>query len=473
MRLSSCLLIASLSGVHAFYPWELRVELGTVEPIQRRFMPWSLIEAKIDDTDTKPPTLDLKKLPVRRDDTYRIVEAYTPSMADSAPLNQDGTDYSYFSPVLVGSQKTEMWLALDTGAPNTWVFDSKCTEAVCTEHHTFDRSASSSYVSNSSTFSLGYGSGTVVGQLGTDTLSIAGIDVSLEFGQANNASDTFKSYPFDGILGLGRSHTAGWTLPSFMDRVAESGHLKNNFIGFSLSRAADDAKDGEVNFGVLDTTKYDGSIKYTATDSDIWNIPLDDAYVNGQACKLSGKSATIDTGTTYILIPPDDAAVVFGLIPGSSASDSNYVIPCTTNATLQFEFSGVKYSISPKDYVGKPTAPGSDSCISTIVSYASNGTDIWLVGDVFLKNVYTVFDYDNAQIGFGSLACGSTEGNGTYTAPPTSPTAVAAASSASEVAAVSTASAAATSTVSGSSATQLTRGISWSMFTVILGVFFV
>jgi cathepsin D len=107
------------------------------------------------------------------------------------------------------------------------------------------------------------------------------------------------------------------------------------------------------------------------------------------------------------------------------------------------------------------------------VSYASNGTDIWLVGDVFLKNVYTVFDYDNAQIGFGSLASGSTEGNGTYIAPPTSPTAAAAASSASEAAAVSTASSVATSTVSGSSATQLTRGISWSMFTVILSAFFV
>ncbi|KAJ5320341.1 hypothetical protein N7508_000624 [Penicillium antarcticum] len=473
MRLSTCLLITSLNGVHAFYPWELRVEVGTVEPIQRRFMPWSLIEAKIDDANTKPPTLDLKKLPVRRDDTYKIVESHTPSMADSAPLNQDGTDYSYFSPVLVGSQKTEMWLALDTGAPNTWVFDSECTEEVCTQHHTFDRSASSSYVSNSSTFSLGYGSGTVLGQLGTDTLSIAGIEVSLEFGQANNASDTFKSYPFDGILGLGRSHTSGWNIPSFMDRVAEGKHLKNNFIGFSLSRAADGDKDGEVNFGGLDTTKYDGDIQYTATDSDIWNIPLDDAYVNGKACNLSGKSATIDTGTTYILIPPDDAAVVFGLIPGSSASDSNHIIPCSTNVTLEFEFSGVKYSILPEDYVGNPTKPGSESCISTIVSYASNGANTWLVGDVFLKNVYTVFDYDNAQIGFGSLASGSTEGNGTSTAPPTSPTAAAAASSASQAAAESTASTAATSTVSGSSATQLNRGISWSIFTIILSAFFV
>jgi hypothetical protein len=64
----------------------------------------------------RPFTLDLKKVPVRRDHVYKIVESHKPSLADSAPLHQDGTDYSYFSPVYVGSQKQEMWMAIDTGA---------------------------------------------------------------------------------------------------------------------------------------------------------------------------------------------------------------------------------------------------------------------------------------------------------------------------------------------------------------------
>jgi hypothetical protein len=33
------------------------------------------------------------------DHVYKIVESHKPSLADSAPLHQDGTDYSYFSPV--------------------------------------------------------------------------------------------------------------------------------------------------------------------------------------------------------------------------------------------------------------------------------------------------------------------------------------------------------------------------------------
>lgn len=479
MHLSSCLVfIAGITGVRAFYPWELRVELRDVDDtLERRFMPWSLIEAKTDD-DIKPPTINLKKIPVRRNNGYQIVEAYTPKLKNSAPLDQDGTDYSYFSSVLVGSEKTEMWMALDTGAPNTWVFDSECTEEVCTRHHTFDRSKSTSYSTDDSTFSLGYGSGNVTGKLGTDTLSLAGLDVQQEFGQANYASKTFESYPFDGILGLGRSHTNGWSLPSFMDLVAKKNLLKSNLVGFSLSRAEDDGKDGEVNFGGVDTTKFDGTISYTTTDADIWSIPVDDAYVNGKSCNFTGKSATIDTGTTYLLIPPSDAEVLFDLVPNASKQSSNsnnHILPCNSTATIEFEFSGVKYSVSPKDYVGSPESDNSDYCISTIVSYASNGAN-WLVGDVFLKNVYTVFDFDNGQIGFGQLASASqssttststaSAGNGTFTAPPVTGTA---SSGASATNATGTTSSSAVPTIAGSSASHLTRSISWSMLPVVLG----
>ncbi|KAJ5191030.1 Aspartic-type endopeptidase ctsD [Penicillium cinerascens] len=414
MRFSPCLLIAGLStGVHAFYPWELKVESGVL----RRFMPWTLLPDTEDDLSVKKPlTFDIKKSPVRRKDTYSIVQANTPTLPNSAPLDQGGKDFSYFAVVEVGSQKEEMWLALDTGSPSSWVFSSSCTDSVCTSHHTWDKSDSSSYISNNSAFSVGYGSGTVEGNLGQDTMSVAGLDVTFTFGSANQANESFASYPIDGILGLGRSHTAGWTIPSFMDIVAEKHMLSSNIIGFSLSRASVDPKDGEVNFGDIDYTRFDGNISYTATNQATWTIPLDDAYVNDKPCKFTGKSATIDTGTTYILIPPADAATLFAMIPGSSQSGENYIIPCDSTATLDFEFSGIKYSIEPQDYIGATSTGG---CVSTIVGHESFGPNTWLVGDVFLKNVYAVFDYDNARIGFGSPAVNSTSGNGTFTAPST------------------------------------------------------
>ncbi|KAJ5542161.1 hypothetical protein N7535_004584 [Penicillium sp. DV-2018c] len=502
MHLSSCLVfVAGISGVHAFFPWELklRAELGsgsTEKTNGRRFVPWNLIESKSEDSssdssDSKPFILDVRKRPVRRDNNYKVVEAYVPSLDNSVQLDQDGTDYSYFSPVQIGSEKQLMWMQIDTGAPSTWVYDSKCKEKVCHNHHTFDSSNSTTYEKDSSSgFTIFYGSGEVDGTLGKDTISIAGLEINQTFGQANNASETFQNYPFDGILGLGRSNTNGWKMPSFMDIVADEKLLKSNLIGVSLSRAADDAKDGQIVFGGVDTTKFDGTISYTPTTGSEWTIPVDDAYVNGQKCNFSNTTATLDTGTTYILIPPDDAKTLFSLIPGSFQqpdNKNNYLVQCNSTATIEFEISGVKYNISPKDYIGSPYSDDDpDHCISTIVSYARNGAT-WLVGDVFLKNVYTVFDFDNEQIGLGALASASaeaqnatvtsetsasstsplpapaaTEGNGTFTPPPVTKTAASAAESTSAESPSSTA---------FSAASHFTGGISWSMLTVIVGAF--
>lgn len=464
MRFAPCLLLAGLStGVHAFYPWELKVETGLL----RRFMPWTLLPSADDDVSVKKPlTFDIKKALVRRD-TYSIVEANTPTLPNSAPLDQDGMDFSYFAVVEVGSQKEEMWLALDTGSPSSWVFGTSCTDSVCTSHHTWNKSESSSYISNSSSYSVGYGSGTVNGDLGQDIWSVADMDVTFTFGSASSATKTFSSYPIDGILGLGRSQTAGWNIPSFMDVVASDALLSSNVVGFSLSRAADNPKDGEVNFGTIDTTKFGGNISYTATNQDTWTIPLDDVYVNDQAVGFTGKSATIDTGTTYILIPPADAASLFALVPGSSKSGENYIIPCNSTATLEFEFSGIKYAIEPEDYIGATSTGG---CVSTIVGHESSGANTWLVGDVFLKNVYTVFDFDNAQVGFGGRTVNSTSVNGTYSSTTTttsSASAVTDSASAADVSETST-----TTTVATGSASHLSLGVGSSLLMAVASVLF-
>ncbi|KAJ5304798.1 Sphingolipid delta4-desaturase N-terminal [Penicillium atrosanguineum] len=461
MRFSPCLLLAGLStGVHAFYPWELKVETGLL----RRFMPWTLLPSTEDDISAKKPlTFDIKKASVRRD-TYSIVEANTPTLPNSAPLDQDGMDYSYFAVVQVGSQKEEMWLALDTGSPSSWVFGTSCTDSVCTSHHTWNKSESSSYYSNSSSYSIGYGSGDVKMDLGQDIWSVADMDVTFTFGSAFSVNESFTNYPIDGILGLGRSHADGWTIPSFMDVVASKALLGSNVVGFSLSRAADDPKDGEVNFGTIDTTKFDGNISYTATNQDTWTIPLDDVYVNDQAVNLTGKSATIDTGTTYILIPPADAASLFALIPGSSPSGENYIIPCNSTATLEFEFSGIKYSIQPEDYIGASSTGG---CVSTIVGHDSFGNNTWLVGDVFLKNVYTVFDFDNVQVGFGGRLVNSTSVNGTFSSSNTT----AAVTEGSTSAATASGSASTTAVATGS-ASHLSLGVGSSLLMTVLSVLF-
>lgn len=405
------------ASVTAFIPYTIELDIPSGDASsspERRFVPWSLTDGLQDDVESsagdKLPatskTFELRRFPVldRRNNQYKIVRSENSSEPNTAPFNQDGNDLSYFSAVQVGSKNQSLWMMLDTGGANTWLYASDCTSKACQVHNTFGEAASASLQMTGDKWKVGYGTGTVSGLLGSDSLSIANVSVDMTFGLASEASDELQSYPMDGILGLGRASKGVFGHDSFMDVVAKQKLLSSNIVSFSLSRGSAKVQDGSVTFGGVDDSKYKGEIKYTNTvgSKDHWKIPLDDATVDGSACGFSGKSAFIDTGTSYILIPPADAKVLNGKIPGATAQgERNHIIPCNSSAELQFGFSGVNYTISPKDYVGSKTGSG---CVSTIVGHALFGDDVWLVGDVFLKNVYTVFDYDKDRIGLAERA---------------------------------------------------------------------
>ena len=237
--------------------------------------------------------------------------------------------------------------------------------------------------------------------MASDSVAFANYSVELGFGIATTASTDFNSYPMDGILGLGRASSDILGTPTLMDVLDKKNELASNIIGIHLQRNSDGAKDGQITFGAVDKTKFKGDISYTkALANGNWEIPVGDSSVNGISTKLVSKTAIIDTGTSYVLMPPTDAEALHALIPGSVANGEYYNIPCTATADVQFTFSGVAYSVSPKDYIGKPTG---NLCTSNIIGHQAFGPNEWILGDVFLKNVYSVFDYDKERIGFGTM----------------------------------------------------------------------
>ncbi|KAL4878561.1 aspartic peptidase domain-containing protein [Aspergillus karnatakaensis] len=419
MRLSQCLLSAACfyAGANAFIPYSFKIKTlpsgSSDDSLGRRFVPVKKLSGNTQHDDATESsssdndllTLDIKNTHVRRDNIYKVVLADKPSSPNTVALHQDGLDYSYFSTVNVGTPGQPVWMMLDTGGANTWVFGANCTSVPCQMHNTFGDNSSSTVKLTTDKFEVGYGSGSVSGVLVTDHLKIADINVEMTFGLANETTDDFKDYPIDGILGLGRSNDTSLGKPAFMDLVAEQGELDLNIVSFHLSRNSDGERDGTVTFGGVDKTKYTGDISYThvAESSIHWSIPLDDTVVDGKALGFKGKFAIIDTGTSYSLLPPKDADAVHALIPGSKRlSGENFLVPCDAKAVVQFTFSGLSYTMSPKDYIGARLESG-DGCVSTLISQAVFGDDVMILGDTFLKNVYTVFDFDNDRIGFAKL----------------------------------------------------------------------
>ncbi|KAI9680551.1 MAG: hypothetical protein M1817_003991 [Caeruleum heppii] len=334
----------------------------------------------------------------KRENTYKVAPATPPTQPDSVAIDQDGTDFSYFSTVKFGTEGKEIRMLVDTGASNTWVMGSDCKSKACNAHTTFGKDDSTSLKTTNNKFEVTYGSGTVSGFKSTDTVSLAGFTVPLTFGQALEISDEFLAYPMDGLLGLGRTASNKLDAPTLMDVLADEKKLKANVLAVNLQRHADGANDGVLSFGAWDDSEFDGDLSWTPSVSKdgLWEIPVEDAGVDGKGVKFNGKSAIIDTGTSFILLPPDDAKKLHAQFSGVKQNGENYELPCSTTVPLQFTFSGVTYDVSPKDYLGPKTT--GDLCESNIIGLQTFGLNQWLLGDTFLKNMYSVYDFDQDRI---------------------------------------------------------------------------
>jgi hypothetical protein len=351
----------------------------------------------------KPQTATGSELSKRKN-TYSVSKPATPDAPNSAGIYQYGPDYSYFIRVQVGEAQQPFYMLLDTGASNTWIMGSDCKSDACHLHDTFDPSSSKSWRTANKGFTIQYGSGNLMGSVGQDTATFAGIKHDLSFGLANYTTDDFKHFAFDGILGLATSPSVTGT---FLLTLREKKVLDSLIVSISMNRASDGLNDGQVTFGGIDKTKYKGEITYHSIgpdqkDKGEWAITMDDAGFNGKSAGLQSKVAYIDTGTSFIFAPPDDLAALFKLVPGSSSYQNGdyveYQVPCDTTLPIHLSFSGVDYQISAEDWVAQR---GENKCIANLYGFeVYKGT--WLIGDTFLKNVYSVFDADKMRIGFAA-----------------------------------------------------------------------
>jgi hypothetical protein len=331
----------------------------------------------------------------KRSNQFNIMQAATPSAPNSAGLDQDGIDYSYFVQVELGSQKTKLYMLLDTGAGSSWVMGTSCKSQACSLHNSFGPSNSNTLKTTSSKFNIAYGSGAVSGVLVNDTIQVAGMSLTYQFGLASTTSDDFVHFAFDGILGMSMN---GGANENFLSALEGAGLLQDGIFSVALNRASDGYNDGEITFGSTDSSKYSGSISYTSTGADTdWSIPMDDMSFNGKKAGVGGIDAYIDTGTSYMFGPPAKVKALHAVITGAKSSDGvTWTVPCGTTTPLVVTFSGVDYTISPKDWISPQNNAG--QCTSNVY-----GSDIipgsWLFGDTFLKNVYAVFDKDQRRIG--------------------------------------------------------------------------
>ncbi|KAK0495372.1 aspartic peptidase domain-containing protein [Armillaria luteobubalina] len=316
-------------------------------------------------------------------------------------LTTQANDIGYYGPVELGTPPISFKLLIDTGSADLWVGTEGCRcddGGTCGNHPFLGPHSSKSFVGTNESWMILYGTGAVSGILVHDVVSIMGLTLEAhKFGVAQNESADFTAdnIPFDGLLGLAQIAASRQKTRTVVEALYETRQIEDATVSLKIPRAADGKNDGELMLGGMSPSKFQSDTTVTVKNKNkrgFWEVPLDDIQVNGESLGLLDRFAVLDTGSTLILAQSKDVASIHQRIPGARLSDQgSWIIPCQTSAVVSFVIGGREFPIDSRDlrfsYVDENSTV---DCISGI----SHGRELlegpthWLVGDVFLKNVY-------------------------------------------------------------------------------------
>ncbi|MEE6493558.1 hypothetical protein FKM82_016885 [Ascaphus truei] len=338
--------------------------------------------------------------------------------SDSCPLGQTPSeplinymDVEYFGDISIGSPAQNFTVIFDTGSSNLWVPSVYCTSAACAQHSRFQPSTSSTYSPDGSPFSIQYGTGSLSGIIGTDQVTVQGITVQgQQFGESvSEPGSTFVDAAFDGILGLAYPALAvGGSTPVF-DNMMTQNLVELPMFSVYMSRDPRSSVGGELIFGGFDTSRFSGQLKWVpVTNQGYWQIKLDNIQVGGEEMFCSGGcQAIIDTGTSMITGPPSDILQLQNAI-GATAADGEYAVECSNligMPTVTFTINGIGYTLSAEQYTVVDSSDGSDFCSSGFqgLDIKPPAGPLWILGDVFIGQYYSVFDRGNNRVGLAPV----------------------------------------------------------------------
>ncbi|KAI0630626.1 acid protease [Trametes polyzona] len=338
-------------------------------------------------------------------------------------LTNQNADSSFYGSIAVGTPAISYNVILDTGSSDLWLAASDGVSTSSGGIPTFDSSASSTFTDLNTSFSISYGSGAARGTLGKDVVQFAGFEVdSQTFGVVTQVSNDLLNAPVSGLMGLGFASIAASGATPFWQALAENdGTLSSPLMAFQLTRFVDTPSasslepGGTFNLGAVNNSLFTGDIDYQDIPSGqegYWIQQLSGLTVNGNSVSLpsgSGAYAAIDTGTTLVGGPQDAISALYAQIPGAAAlsgNDGYWSYPCNTdvNVTMRFGSSTISWPISNSDFLLQQLSQ--NTCVGAFFSLSTAGTSAppWIVGDTFLKNVYTVFRASPASVGFAQLS---------------------------------------------------------------------
>ncbi|KAM7032687.1 cathepsin E [Acridotheres tristis] len=313
----------------------------------------------------------------------------------------------YFGQISIGTPPQNFTVVFDTGSSNLWVPSIYCVSKACDKHTRFHPTQSSTYQVIGTPFSIQYGTGSLTGIIGSDQVAVEGLTVSnQQFAESiSEPGKAFLDAEFDGILGLAYPSLAVDGVTPFFDNLMAQNLVELPIFSVYMSSNPESPQGGELLFGGFDSSHFTGTLNWVpVTQQGYWQIQLDNIQLAGTVTFCaSGCQAIVDTGTSLIAGPTKEVKELQNLI-GAVSVDGEYAVECSSLSAmpdLTFTINGLPYTLSAQAYILVEYDGDMAFCTSGF-----QGNDIppptgplWILGDVFIRQFYSVFDRGNNRVG--------------------------------------------------------------------------
>ncbi|KAM9764291.1 pregnancy-associated glycoprotein 1-like [Dama dama] len=336
-----------------------------------------------------------------KEHAYRLYQTSSPGSNIATHPLRNFQDMVYVGNITIGTPPQEFQVVFDTGSSDLWVPSVFCTSPNCSTHVRFRHLESSTFRPTKKTFRITYGSGSMKGFLAYDTVRIGDlVSTDQPFG-LSLAEHGFEDAPFDGILGLSYpdiSLTGG--IPIF-DNLKKQGAVSEPVFAFYLGKT----KGSVVMFGGVDHRYYKGELNWVPlTQAGDWRVHMDRISMKRKVIACSGGcEALLDTGTSLIIGPTRLVKNIQKLIGATPRASEHYVSCFAVNIlpSIIFTINGINYPVPARAYILKDSR---GHCYTAFKENTVRSPETWILGDVFLRLYFSVYDQGNDRIGLAKAS---------------------------------------------------------------------
>nr|CCA21880.1 gastricsin putative [Albugo laibachii Nc14] len=367
-------------------------------------------------------------------------------------------EFQFYGTISIGQPPQNVSVCFDTGSSDLWVPATSCDN--CGGLERFDSRISETFWQKSekkARFQLEYGSGKVAGLYGQDSVQIVDFLVeNVTIGMVDYEEESMRNMKADGLLGMAFNGLSTFTHPPVFIQLIHQHAVLEPIFAFHLSKEPNSVG-SELHLGGFDQERLDRTnAVWLYTDVvpqfgmyTFWRIAFITVQVGGHDSSQDGVNICavgmdiddvdnqerlgspdnhptecigfVDTGTSLLGVPSEQYLALLYQIAAFAQARGCYC-GYTANAFQCFLCSGKDFPSIQFRVAGSQTdshhyfsldGPDYTLCIdlTCVALLQPNGQEMWVLGDVFMKKYYTMYDMQKKRIGFacsaGNSHCGT------------------------------------------------------------------